>query len=48
MEKAMVWYPSEYELEGQEHTIDLNNAGCQDLPTGQWERQVRLKPTTCV
>ena len=28
-----VWYPSECELEGQEHTIDLDDAGCQDMPT---------------
>lgn len=31
--QGMVWYPDEHELEGQEHTIVLDNAGCQDLPT---------------
>lgn len=31
--QVKVWYPSVHELEGHEHTIDLNHAGCQDLPT---------------
>lgn len=31
--QVKVWYPSECELEGQEHTIDLDDARCQDMPT---------------